>query len=151
MFRNRMCTTVSRVITLLVDLAGFAPASNIIFSLSVYAVINTVYTHSWLVTWPAVARTCSCVLRYKSGAPWKNRTSVIGLQNRHNTIIWKGQILGALCKNNPCNRIGDPIRTLRWEHNLVRRVGFEPTMDFRHAIMSRGPQPLGVRRIILSS
>ena len=34
---------------------------------------------------------------------------------------------------------------------MVRRVGFEPTVDFRHAIMSRGPQPLGVRRIILSS
>ena len=34
---------------------------------------------------------------------------------------------------------------------MVRRVGFEPTMDFRRAIMSRVPRPLGVRRIILSS
>lgn len=26
---------------------------------------------------------------------------------------------------------------------LVQRVGFEPTMDFRHAIMSRGPPTVG--------
>ena len=26
---------------------------------------------------------------------------------------------------------------------MVRRVGFEPTMDFRHAIMSRGPPTVG--------
>lgn len=26
---------------------------------------------------------------------------------------------------------------------MVRRVGFEPTLDFRHAIMSRGPPTVG--------